>query len=108
MTQTLPILSPFLNPQPLQQFLTNAQFIDEHHRLVESEPFQRAIQVAQAQYVRIVTGSKPPGMDKESHEHACANAFQRIQGATEIIDLLCKMGEVPRQQAPAKRTDNLE
>jgi hypothetical protein len=108
MTQTLPVPPPQKNPSPRELFLSSAQNIDEHHRMIESAAFQRAIQAAQAHYVRAMCATAPPEIGTEEYQRASSTVFNRIQGMNDFVSLLLQLAELPQPPSEKKqRTDNL-
>ena len=108
MTKTIPCPPPSSNPTPRQFFLADAEAIDAHHRLIEMPAFQRAIQVAQAHYVRALCATAPPEIGSEEYQRASATVFNRIQGMNDFVSLLTSLAEIPQAPAAKKTTDNLD
>lgn len=108
MTATLPVPSPFENPSPRRIFLTDAKAIDQHHQMVTSDTFQTAIAVAQREYTRAMCNGIPPGLEKEEVMPCHAMALARLQGANDIITMLCGLAEIPKAPQKAKNPDNLD
>lgn len=98
MTTTLPAPSPFENPSPRRIFLSDAKSIDDHHRMVTSPAFQQAISVAQQEYARALCSLSPLGGEDENVLNTKALHMARLQGATDIIAMLCGLAELPKAQ----------
>lgn len=67
--------------------------IDQHHRLIEMSPFQRAIAVTKAEYVRRLHATAPQDLASLSFASASAMCFQRIQGMEDFCLILMNLAE---------------
>lgn len=101
MTKPLPF-----NPTPKEEFLATPGDVKSHRQLLDRPDFQRALRVALAQYNRAICSLAPSGMDTPNQLQASAMCFQRIQGATDFVDVLLKLSEVPRLPE-RKKPENL-
>lgn len=87
--------------------LANSQWIDEHHRMIESDAFQRAILFARDHYTRAVCAQPPPGTEGDVlQSHALAMA--RLQGAQDFVSVILGLAEMPPIRTNQKNPDNLD
>lgn len=94
-----PIVAPNLNPTPKERFRSSPNNISEHRALVESRPFDRAIDFAKAQYsLDLAKGCR-------DNNTALANGW-KIQGMEEFCSILKTLSEHVTYAAPVP-TDNL-
>lgn len=96
------------NPTPKMVFLSSGVNISEHRKLVDSAAFQRAIEVAQRQYVKALTATAPADLTQPNHVVASGMCFQRIQGMHDFITILTNLSELPSKQQATEAGDNLK
>jgi hypothetical protein len=91
---------------PKQQFVETKKLAEEHRRMVDSEPFVRAVRAAREQYTRVMCNLAPTSLDTPNQLQASAMCFQRIQGVNDFINILVSLADPPpKRQIP--ETDNL-
>lgn len=74
-------------PSPRADFQKTKKFTEEHGKLIEWPAFDRAIEVAKAEYVRQVTA-----LDTVE-PHTSMMRFQRLTGVEEFVKILYNLAE---------------
>jgi hypothetical protein len=93
-----------LNPTPKQEFQESADHMKAHGALIDSPSFRRAVKVALAEHARMMCALAPSSMDSPNQLQASAMAFQRIQGANDVMNIMLKLSEIPK--LPNKKDDS--
>jgi len=98
-----------INPTPKAIFMSSNQNIASHKRMIETSEFQRAIQVAQLQYVRVLHNlAQGKNLNDPGFATGAAMCFERLQGSQEIIDIMLKLAEPMPTPEVRVVGDNLE
>jgi len=84
------------NPMPKQLFQASKQMMKEHSALLDRAEFQRAIEVAMAQYTRTMCQLAPTSLDTPNQLQASAMCFQRIQGANDFVHCLLTLSTIQK------------
>ena len=108
MTRTLTQPPAYIHSTGRSIMLSESKWIEEHHRMIESEAFQRAIMYAKDHYTRACCSSPPPGTEKSDVTVSHALAMARLQGAQDFVSVLLGLAELPTEKPAAKNLDNLE
>lgn len=107
-TNTVPVPNPFHNPHPKNLFCTSAQNIDEHHALIQSPAWQRAVVTAQMQLVRDLCTGASSKLADPNYLQAAALAFARIQGMHDFVNIISNLAEIPAAPASRPNTGQLD
>lgn len=83
------------NPTPKQRFLESKDNISAHRDLIQSRPFDRAIDTSLAEYQRLLA----QGPNDGNVNQALAGHY-RQQGAVEFVHILKNLGEQPPPVTP--------
>jgi hypothetical protein len=98
---------PNKNPSPKSVFLQNERLVKAHARMVESQDFQTAIDVAKSHYIRRLHDVAPTDLNAPNFMSAAAVSFERVQGMMDFIDILINLGEHNPPPAMVKDDINL-
>lgn len=108
MTKTVPLPPSSNFASPKSVMLSEAAFIDEHHRLLELPAFQRAISMGVSHYQRAMAAALSGDPTADNYMQASAIVAAKMQGAQEVIQCICQLAEIPPPMPQRKDADNLE
>lgn len=86
------------NPTPMQVLHSSKEMLHRHRELMQQPAFVQAVQMAEAQYVRMLATSR-----SVCDGNTAAANFYKISGASEFINVLKNLGETA--PLPPQSTD---
>lgn len=94
-----PPARPVPNPTPKQILMADAALLQRHRNLMQDAALFRTIELAQAQYVRVLADQRI-----SEGNQAAANFF-RIEGMQEFVNILKNLGESPQLPKTRNHTE---
>ena len=98
---------PQFPPTPRGRFLSTPENVKQHRILIENAAFRRAMEVALAEYTRVIVSIAGGNqLTDQNADFAIGACFEKISGAHEFIEIVERLAE-PFRTAPAK-VDKIE